>query len=131
MFLSRFFGRQDVRSTRRSQPDRRPLVEALEGRQLLSTFTVTKGVDAIQGNHIGAPAIVGQHIGTPAIVGQHIGTPAIVGQHIGSAAIQGNHIGSAAIQGNHIGAPAIVGQHIGTNVVDAVVSPGGGVARKH
>ncbi len=71
MFLSRFFGRQKNSVTRGSRPVRRPVVEALEGRQLLSTFAAT-------------PAIVGKHIGTPAIVGQHIGTPAIVGQHIGS-----------------------------------------------
>jgi hypothetical protein len=71
MRLSQFFGRQRISVTRRSRPVRRPVVEALEGRQLLSGFTVT-------------PAIVGQHIGTPAIVGKHIGTPAIVGQHIGS-----------------------------------------------
>lgn len=81
MLLSRFFGRQKVSLTRGSGPFRRPVIEALEGRQLLSTFAVTP---AIQGNHIGAPAIVGQHIGTPAIVGQHIGTAAIVGQHIGT-----------------------------------------------
>ena len=49
---------------------RRPLVEDLEGRLLLS---------GIQGRHIGtsvAPAIVGNHIGIgvdPAIVGRHIG----------------------------------------------------------
>jgi hypothetical protein len=43
-------------STRRLQARRRPFVEALEGRQLLS---------GIVGNHIGTSAmIVGNHIGT-------------------------------------------------------------------
>jgi len=74
MLLSQFFGRQRISVTRRSRPVRRPVVEALEGRQLLSTFAVT-------------PAIVGQHIGTPAVVGKHIGTLAIVGQHIGTNAV--------------------------------------------
>ncbi len=70
MLLSRFFDRQNVSLTHRSKPRRRPVVEALEGRQLLSTVAVTP---AIQGNHIGTNAIVGNHIGTN-IVGQHIGT---------------------------------------------------------
>jgi hypothetical protein len=55
-------------STRRLQARRRPIVEDLEGRQLLS---------GIVGNHIGmgAPMIVGNHIGTGAMVqGGHIGT---------------------------------------------------------
>ena len=66
------------RSSARRPQTRRPLVEDLEGRQLLS---------GIVGNHIGmnvAPAIVGNHIGmnvAPAIVGNHIGTPAIQGSH--------------------------------------------------
>jgi hypothetical protein len=94
MLLSRFFRRRDVRSIRRSLPCRRPLVEALEGRQLLSTFTMTK---------VESPAIVGNHIGTSAIQGNHIGTSAIQGNHIGTSAIQGNHIGTSAIVGNHIG----------------------------
>ena len=83
MNLLRLF-RHDDRSTRRFQSRRRqPLVEGLEGRQLLSSFTVTA---AVQGAHIGSnAAIVGQHIGVTAdIVGQHIGSFAdIVGQHIG------------------------------------------------
>jgi hypothetical protein len=74
MNLLRIF-RQSENSTRRLQiRPRRPLVEALEGRQLQSGFTVTAA--AIQGNHIGAPAVIqGNHIGMePAIVGSHIGT---------------------------------------------------------
>ena len=77
MFLSRFFDNQEVNSTRHRRPGRRPLVEALEGRRLLSTLTVTN-------------------------------------------AASGNQISSD-----------IVGNHIGTNVVAAIVSPSGGVARKH
>ena len=49
MLLPRFFGREKVRSTRRPVPRRRPLVEALEGRQLLSTFNAT---DVVQRKHI-------------------------------------------------------------------------------
>jgi hypothetical protein len=69
--------RQCDRPTRRRQ-GRRPLLEDLEGRQLLS-------------------GIVGNHIGTSvaAIQGAHIGTSV--------AAIQGAHVGSAMIVGNHIG----------------------------
>jgi hypothetical protein len=73
MRLSQFFGRQRISVPRRSRPVRRPVVEALEGRQLLSTFTVT-------------PATNGQHIGTN-VVGNHIGTPAIQGNHIGTNAV--------------------------------------------
>jgi hypothetical protein len=92
MNLLRLFRHID-RSTRRSQASRRrPLVENLEGRQLLSSVSFT-------------PDIVGKHQGTNV-----------------AAAIQGNHIGTnvaAAIQGNHIGTnvAAILGNHIGTNVV--------------
>jgi hypothetical protein len=62
--------RQADRSAARRPHARRPLVEDLEGRQLLS---------GIVGNHIGtsvSPPIVGNHIGTsvsPPIVGNHIG----------------------------------------------------------
>ena len=110
MNLLRLF-RQGDRSTLRSQASRRrPLVEALEGRQLLSSVAVT-------------PDIVGNHIGTnvaAAIQGNHIGVADIVGNHIGTnvAAIQGNHIGVADIVGQHIGVPAAIqGNHIGTNMV--------------
>jgi hypothetical protein len=68
-------------STRRLQARRRPTVEALEGRQLLS---------GIVGDHIGMNAAdfrAGSHIGTGAmIVGNHIGTSAMVkGGHIGTS----------------------------------------------
>jgi hypothetical protein len=58
--------RNGDRPTRRLQA-RRPLVEALEGRQLLS---------GIVGNHIGTSAtmIQGAHIGSAMIQGAHIGT---------------------------------------------------------
>ncbi len=62
--------RSDAPSARRPQA-RRPLVEDLEGRQLLS---------GIVGNHIGvsySPALIGHHIGTSvssAIQGSHTGT---------------------------------------------------------
>ncbi len=93
MFTLSIFRRQVERGSNRRQRARRsPVVEGLEGRQLLS---------GIVGNHIGTSAMIqGNHIGasaSPAIVGQHIGTgvsPAIVGNHIGMApAIQGAHIG--------------------------------------
>jgi hypothetical protein len=101
MLLSQLFGRQSVPSTRRPRPARKPLVESLEGRQLLSTF-----VDSpmIQGNHIGTSAVLRKHV-PDAIQGNHIGTSAVLRKHVPDA-----------IQGNHIGTPAIVGQHIGTNV---------------
>ena len=74
MLLSQLFGRQSVRSTRRSRSGRKPLVESLEGRQLLSTF-----VDSpmIQGNHIGTSAVLRKHV-PDAIQGNHIGTSAAV-----------------------------------------------------
>jgi hypothetical protein len=77
MRLSRFFVRQNARTTRRSLPDRRPLVEALEGRALLSTVAL------IQGNHIGVAEIQGAHIGAPEVQGAHIGGPEIQGDHPG------------------------------------------------
>jgi acetyltransferase-like isoleucine patch superfamily enzyme len=117
MSMSRVFVRRDVRPL----PRRRPLVEALEGRQLLSTFTVTEVAPP--------PAqydVVGNHIGTNVamIQGNHIGTNV--------AMIQGNHIGTnvAMIQGNHIETNMVVGNHIGTNVAVDVL-PNGGVGRKH
>jgi hypothetical protein len=59
--------REDHGSTRRLPARRRPIVEDLEGRQLLS---------GIVGNHIGVAAIQGNHIGmsVAAIQGNHIGT---------------------------------------------------------
>jgi hypothetical protein len=101
MFLSRFFGLRHTQTTRPYSPRRRPQVESLEGRQLLTALTLTSPeLAGIIGNHAGTnvAAIQGQHIGTnvAAIQGQHIGTnvAAIQGQHIGmTAAIQGNHIG--------------------------------------
>ncbi len=76
MFLSRLFRRSETRLARRPQARRRLLVDALEGRQLLTTFLSPDL--GIVGNHIGTSvsAIVGNHIGTSvsAIVGNHIGT---------------------------------------------------------
>jgi purine nucleoside phosphorylase len=85
------FDRIFARQSRRPETCRRPQMETVEERMLLS-------------------GIVGQHIGmavaTPAIVGQHIGT------NVATDAIQGNHIGTNvatdAIQGNHIGMAAMV-----------------------
>ena len=75
---------QDNRpTTRRPQVCRRPLIEDLEGRQLLSTFIVGghigSNVAQIQGAHIGTNVaqIQGGHPGTgvaPEIVANHIGT---------------------------------------------------------
>ena len=67
MRLSQFFGRQKISVTRRSRPVRRPVIEALEGRQFLSTFAVTP---ATNGNHIGTN-VVGQHIGTDSVMAIH------------------------------------------------------------
>jgi hypothetical protein len=104
MLLSRFFGRENSRVTRRLVTGRRLLVEALEDRRLPSSFAF------VSGNHVGVEAIQGNHIGT-----------SVVGSHIGAEDIHGNHIGVEAIQGNHIG----------TNSVSVTVLPGGGTARKH
>ena len=136
MFLSRFFGQSEAPSIRRPSPGRRPRLESLEGRQLLTTFMATNlHSSAIVGQHIGVAAVaeggggVGQHIGVAAVaeggggVGQHIGLAAVaeggggVGQHIGVAAVAeggggvGQHIGVAtdSIQGNHIGTADVVG----------------------
>jgi hypothetical protein len=96
MLLSRFFGRRNVRSTCRPLARRRPLVEDLEGRQLLTAFTV--GVAG--GNGQTSALIVGNHIGTKTlIVGNHIGTNALV---------VGNDIDPDAV---------CVGCHIGTNLM--------------
>ncbi len=50
MHLLRLFRRQDDFSTRRLRARRRPRVEALEGRQLLSSFTVTNVNDSGAGS---------------------------------------------------------------------------------
>ena len=116
MFMSRFLVERDVRHL----PRRRPVVEALEGRQLLSTFAANDFRSApVQ------PAIVGNHIGTNVAVVQR--------KHIGAdvAMIQGNHIGSRDDPGEpHRNRAMIQGNHIGTNVAVDVL-PNGGVARKH
>jgi hypothetical protein len=65
MFSFPISHRRADRPAARRPRTRRPLVEDLEGRRLLS---------GIVGNHIGTPAIVGSHIGmgvTPDIVGSH------------------------------------------------------------
>ncbi len=80
--------RQGDNATRRLPARRRPIVEALEGRQLLS---------GIVGNHIGNAMIQGAHIGTAMIQGAHIGTAMIQGAHIGTAMIQGAHIGTGVV----------------------------------
>jgi hypothetical protein len=74
MFTSLISRRQADRPAARRPRTRRPLVEDLEGRLLLS---------GIQGNHIGTSVDL-------AIVGNHIGTS------ISAAMIQGNHIGMSA-----------------------------------
>ena len=89
-------------STRRLQARRRPIVEALEGRQLLS---------GIQGNHIGIVADVQNVLAADFATGEHVKTAMIQGAHIGTAAIQGAHIGTAAIQGSHIGTSAVYMQY--------------------
>lgn len=83
MFTFSIFRHQvDRGSIRRPRARRSPVVEGLEGRQLLS---------GIVGNHIGRSAMIqGGHPGmgvTPAIVGNHIGTSvtsACSGAHISS-----------------------------------------------
>ena len=82
MFTFPFSRRQADAPSARHPRACRPLVDSLEGRQLLST------VAAIQGQHIGmnvSEGIVGQHIGMnvrEGIVGQHIGMNAnIINRH--------------------------------------------------
>jgi hypothetical protein len=135
MFTFRIIRRQNARTTTRRPEARRrgPLVEALEGRQLLSTFTpadIKKAVAAVALSHTVAPfdtAIQGNHIGVTvdSIQGNHIGTNVAavqwgVGRGISSPTV-------AAIQGNHIGVTvdSIAGSHIGTNVAAVqVIRPG-------
>jgi hypothetical protein len=73
LLLSRFFGRRDVRSIRRPWPSRRPNLESLEGRQLLSSV-----------KPLFEPAIVGQHIGTGVAEIKQVPVALVVGSHIGS-----------------------------------------------
>jgi hypothetical protein len=75
LLLSRFFGRRDVRSIHSPWPSRRPNLESLEGRQLLSNV-----------KPLVEPAIVGQHIGTNVAVEiKHVPVELfVVGSHIGS-----------------------------------------------
>jgi hypothetical protein len=71
--FSKFRSQSDRASTRRPQVSRQPLVETLEGRQLLSTVAAIQGapigttVAAIQGAHFPsggvAADIVGKHLG--------------------------------------------------------------------
>ena len=94
--------RQSDNATRRIPARRRPLVEALEGRQLLS---------GIVGNHIGAMIQGSRH---------HIGLHAMIqGNHIGYRHDSGQpHRLPRLIPGQPTSAPPmIVGSHIGTNVV--------------
>jgi hypothetical protein len=66
MNLLRLFRNGDS-STRRLQPRRRPIVEALEGRQLLSGIAgrhIGTSVAMIQGAHIGSAMVKGGHLGT-------------------------------------------------------------------
>jgi hypothetical protein len=88
--------RQADRPAARRPRTRRPLVEDLEGRLLLS---------GIQGRHIGTSVALAEKAYAQAnfsvIAGNPIGTsvaPAIVGNHIGvsvsAAMIQGAHIGT-------------------------------------
>ncbi len=119
MFLPRLFGRQDVRSTRRSRSGRRPVVESLEGRQLLVSLAFAKVAAVALTNQVGTPATPKKTIETPAIQGNHIGTPAANGKHIGDAApaIQGNHIGFQVTpvdyNGNGVVPAGCQGCHIG------------------
>jgi hypothetical protein len=98
------FSNQNRDAIRRSDRNRRPMVESLDGRLLLTV---------IPGSHLGLAT-------TDAVAGSHVGS-AIIGRHIGSVTEmrQGDHIGTSVTvdfrQGDHIGT-AIVGQHIGTLV---------------
>jgi hypothetical protein len=72
LLLSRFFGRRDVRSIHRPWPSRRPNIELLEGRQLLSSVKL-----------LVEPAIVGQHVGTGVAAEiKHVPVDLIIGHHI-------------------------------------------------
>ena len=68
MNLQRLFGRHELRSTRRPLLGRRPLIEALEERQLLTTFNVTNsndsGVGSLRAAIISSNAATGVTINT-------------------------------------------------------------------
>jgi hypothetical protein len=116
----RLFGNGDS-STRRLQARRRPIVEDLEGRQLLSGIVgnhIGTSVAMIQGNHIGTRVamVKGGHIGTSVamVKGGHGPYDVADVQKVREAAVvQRQHLDSAMIQGAHIGSAMIVGQHIG------------------
>jgi hypothetical protein len=88
------FSRHENALNRRLQLCRRPIVEALEGRQLQS---------GIVGSHIGMGVV------TPAIQGAHIGMSVV------APAVQGAHIGMGVV------APAVQGAHIGMGVVTPAI----------
>jgi len=121
MLLSRFFGRRDIRSIRRPQPRRRPLIEALEGRQLLSTYTVRFFEDvADDGQGLEGRQLLPSFTVTKVTDGGPSSLrPAIVGNHIGTNAVQGNQVGKwfygTAILAPHIGTNVVQGNHIRTN----------------
>ncbi len=112
MLLSQLFGCPETRSIRRPLARRRPVLEDLEGRQLLTTFLLPDA--GYVGHHVGSDlsGIVGNHIGTTVtedIVGAHIGTTVtkdIVGAHIGTGVTKD-----------------IVGAHIGTSATDVMRKP--------
>jgi hypothetical protein len=100
MFTFPITRHQGDRPAARRLRTRRPLVEDLEGRLLLS---------GIQGRHIGTSVALAEKAYAQANLAGN------VGNHIGMSvapAIVGNHIGMSV-------APAIVGNHIGTSVSGA------------
>jgi parallel beta-helix repeat protein len=68
MNLPRLFSRRELRSTGRPLPRRRPLIEDLEERQLLATFTVTNtndsGLGSLRTAIIGSNSAMGATINT-------------------------------------------------------------------
>ncbi len=103
-----FRSQSDRPTTQRPRLSRRPAMEDLEGRRLLSGVVGNHGVGNVAQVEQLRSDIVGQHIGTSMIQGNHIGMSAgIVGQHIGTKMVQGGHPGTGVssqhIQGQHIG----------------------------
>jgi hypothetical protein len=99
------------RSNRRPQVRRRPIVDDLEGRQLLSSLVPE--VQKVREAAMVVPEVQKVPEAASAFQG-------VVGSHIGTYAIQGSHVGTDAIQGSHIGTngaspDGIVGNHIGTS----------------